>query len=124
MGPILLITDVFEPVDGFAVELFLDGDVSHRRRRGGAVPVFFAWREPDDVAGTDFFDGSVPTLGPAAAGGDDERLAERVRMPGGAGAWFEGDAGAGDAGRGGGVDEGIDADRAGEPIGGALAGRT
>jgi nicotinamidase-related amidase len=72
---VLLVADVLEPVDGLAVELFLDGDVGHRRRRGAAVPMLFAGREPDHVAGTDFFDGAVPTLGPAAAGGDDERLA-------------------------------------------------
>ena len=60
----------------------------------GAVPMVFAGREPDDVAGADFLDGSALALRAAAAGGDDQRLAERVGVPGGAGAGLEGDEGA------------------------------
>lgn len=62
MNPILLVANVLQPVDRFAVELFFDGEVRDGRRRGGVVPMFFAGREPDEVAGMDFFDGAVPTL--------------------------------------------------------------
>ena len=119
-GQVLIVADLFEPVDGFAVELFLDGDVGHGGVGSGAVPMFFAGREPDHVAGADFFDGAAPVLGPAAAGGDDQRLAERVRVPGGACAGLEGDAGSDGAGRGGRVEEAIDAHGAGEVIGRGL----
>ena len=39
---ILGVGDVFEPVDDFAVELFLNGDVGHGGSWRGAVPVLFA----------------------------------------------------------------------------------
>src|SRR5437868_735567 len=94
---ILLVTDLFHPVHGFAFEGLLDGDVGHRGRRGGTVPVLFAGWQPDDVAGADFFDGSAPALDPAAASGHDESLAQRVGVPGGASAGLEGNNRAGDA---------------------------
>ena len=71
----------------------------HGGRRRGAVPVLLAGRKPDDVAGPDFLDRAALALRPAAAGGDDQGLAERMGVPGGAGAGLEGDAGAADAGR-------------------------
>jgi hypothetical protein len=96
---VLVVGDVFEPVGGFAVEAFLDGDVGHGGGGGSAVPAFFAGGDPDDVAGADFFDGSAPAPDAAVARGDDEVLAEGVGVPGGACAGFEGDAGGGNAGR-------------------------
>src|SRR3954471_13168197 len=39
---VLLVGDVFEPVDGLAIELLLDGDVRHRRGWRRAVPMLFA----------------------------------------------------------------------------------
>ena len=100
----------------------LDGDVGHGRGGRGAVPVLFSGRKPDDVAGTDLLDGPAPALGAAAAGGDDEGLAERMGVPGGARAGLEGDAGADDARGIGRLKQRIDADRAGEVICRALAG--
>ena len=91
---VLLVSDVFEPVDDFAIEAFLDGDVGHGGGRGGTVPVFFARGEPDDIAGMDFCDGSAEALGAAGAGGDDDGLAEGMGVPGGAGAGLESDGGA------------------------------
>src|SRR5947199_3844685 len=39
-GLILFVADLFHPVGGLAVELFLDGDVSHGRGWRGTVPMF------------------------------------------------------------------------------------
>ena len=73
--------------------------MAHRRRGRGAVPVLLAGREPDHVTGPDFFDGAALALNPAETGGHDQGLAEWMRMPSRAGARFEGDESAADAGR-------------------------
>ncbi len=89
----------------------------------GAVPVLLARREPDHVAGADFLDRAAFALHPAAAGGDDQDLAERMRVPRGAGAGLEGDrlpAAARGVGR---LEQRVDAHRAGEPLGRPFAGR-
>ena len=63
---VLLVADLFHPVDDLAVELFGDGDVAHRGRRRRAKPVLLAGRKPDNVAGADFLDWAAPALHPAA----------------------------------------------------------
>ena len=78
------------------------------------MPVLLAGFERDDVARTDAFDRSAPTLHTAKAGGHDQRLAKRMRVPRRARAGLEGDMIAGDAGRIDGREQGIDTDRAGE----------
>ena len=60
--------------------------------------------------------GPALALDPAAAGGDDQGLAERVGVPGRAGAGLEGDAGAGHPGGIGRLEEAVDPDGAGEPV--------
>ena len=60
---VLVVADLFEPVDRSAVLLLLDGDVCHRGRRRGAVPVLLARREPDDVPGAELLDGTPVALG-------------------------------------------------------------
>ena len=71
--------------------------------------------------------GRISSIGPphrcsqAAAGGDDQRLAERMGMPGGAGTGLEGDRVAGGAGRLRTGEQRVDADGAGEPVGRALS---
>src|SRR5437660_12757512 len=77
---VLLVGDLLHPVDDLAVELFLDGDVGHRGTRRGAMPMLLAGRARNDVARTDDLDRPAPALHVAAAGGDDERLAERMRV--------------------------------------------
>src|SRR6266567_1663763 len=79
---VLLVTDLFHPVDNLPVELFLNGDVRHSRGRRRAVPVLLARRNPDHVPWTDLFDGAAPALRAAAASRDEESLTERMRMPG------------------------------------------
>ena len=88
----MFVADFFQPVDDFSVEGFLNGDVGHGGGGRSAVPVFFAGGEPDDVAGSDFLDGAAQALGAAAAGEDNQGLTQRMRVPGGAGAGFKGDA--------------------------------
>jgi hypothetical protein len=51
--------------------------------------MLLAGGEPDDVAGSDLLDGSTLALHPAEAGDDDQRLPERVCVPGGPGAGLE-----------------------------------
>jgi hypothetical protein len=62
---VLLVCDFFHPIDVLAVEPFRDGDMRHGGRRSRAVPVLLARREPDDIAGTDFFDRPAFALHPA-----------------------------------------------------------
>ena len=91
---VLFVADLFHPVDGFAVELLLNGDVRHRRRGRRPMPMLFARRKPDHVARPNFLDRPTPSLRPAAAGRHDQGLTERVRMPCRPGSRLEGDAGA------------------------------
>ena len=76
-----MVTDLFHPVDNLAVEIFLNGNMRHSRRRGGAMPVLLAGREPDHITGPDLLDRSAFALNPAAAGRDDESLTEWMRVP-------------------------------------------
>ena len=50
------------PVDRFAIQLFLNGGVRHRRGGRRTMPVLFAWRKPYDIARTNLFDRSAPSL--------------------------------------------------------------
>nr|GEU28231.1 hypothetical protein [Tanacetum cinerariifolium] len=75
---VLLVRDFFQPHHGHAVERFLDRQVRHRRGGRRAVPVLVAGRAPDHVAGADLGDRTAFALGPAAAGRDQQRLADRA----------------------------------------------
>ena len=96
-GLVLFIADLLHPVDGLAVERFLNGDVRHGRGRCGAVPVFLARRKPDDVARVYFLDRAALALRPTATGGNNQGLAQRVGVPGRASTRLERDACAGRA---------------------------
>jgi hypothetical protein len=61
------------------------------------------------LARPDFLDGTTPALHASDAASDDQRLTERMRVPGGPGARLEGDAGAGGARRIGRLEQRIDA---------------
>ena len=78
---VLLVTDLFHPVDNLAVELFLNGDVRHGRGWRGPMPVLLAGREPDHITGPDLFDRSAFALDASAASRNDESLTEWMRMP-------------------------------------------
>src|ERR1039457_3522030 len=83
---VLFIADLFHPVNRFAVELFLNGDVCHGRGWRSAVPMLLARWKPDDVTRPDFFDRATPALRATAASGHDQRLTQRMGVPGGASA--------------------------------------
>ena len=63
--------------------VLLHGDVGHEPVRRGAVPVVLAGLEEDAVAGADDLDRAALALAEADALGDEDRLAVRVRVPGG-----------------------------------------
>src|SRR5437667_6608423 len=81
---ILFVANLFHPLYDFSIERFLNGDVRHRGRRRSAVPMLLVRRKPDNITWSDFFDRSAPTLRPSKPERDDQRLTERMRMPGGA----------------------------------------
>src|SRR4051812_29125413 len=120
---VLLIGDVLHPVDGLAVALLLNGDMTHPRAGRGPVPVLLAGWKPDHVTRPDFLDWPALALRPSNARGDDQRLAERVRVPRRPCARLEGDQGHRDTGRIRGLKERINTDRAGEPLCRTFAGR-
>ena len=53
---VLLVGDLFHPLDDLAVERFLNGDMRHGGSRRGTVPVPHAGWKPDDIAWPDFLD--------------------------------------------------------------------
>ena len=81
---------MLHPVNHLSVFVFLNRDMGHGGGGRGSMPVFLAGREPDDITRPDLIDRASPMLSPAAPSCDDESLPERMRMPGGARAGFEG----------------------------------
>src|SRR5262249_50824593 len=118
---VLLVADMFHPVHSFSIEPLLNRDVGQGGGGAGAVPMLLAGREPDHIAGTDFFDRTVPSLRESVACRHDQRLSEWMRVPGRAGTGLERHTGADDACRVGGLDERINPDDAGEVFGWTLA---
>ena len=88
----------------------------------GAVPVVLAGLEEDAVPGADLLDRAALALAEADALGDEDRLAVRVRVPGGSRAGREVHARRGERGGRLGCGDGVDVDVAGEPVGRALLG--
>ena len=78
---VLLVADLFHPLDHFAVELFLNGDMRHTGGCRGSMPVFLTRRDPDNITLPDFLNWTAPLLNPACASGHDQNLAQRVGMP-------------------------------------------
>src|SRR3954447_24425703 len=120
---VLLVGDVLAPCHGAAgLVVLLHGDVGHEAVGRGAVPVILCGLEEHAVAGADRLDRAALALAPADALGDEDRLAVRVRVPGGAGAGGEVHGGGGEGGAAGGGGDGVDVDVAGEPVGRPLLG--
>src|SRR6476659_6660175 len=85
--------------------------------------MLLARRKPDDIAWPYVLDQPALALHPPEAGGDDQRLPERMRVPGGARTWLEGHVSAGRARRFLRAKQRIDADRSGEIFGRSFGGR-
>src|ERR1700728_4011275 len=98
-GEVFLVGDMLHPLDDLAVECLLDRDVGHPRSGRRPMPVPAIRRTPDHIARANLEDRPTLALRPSTAGGDDERLAERMAVPRRACAWLKGDAGARDPGR-------------------------
>ena len=90
---VLLVSDVLAPlgVRSPVAGRFGDGQVGHVVVCGCAVPVPDVGGGDDDVAGADLFDGAAARLVQADAVGDQQRLADGVRVPRRAGAGGEPD---------------------------------
>ena len=94
---VLLVADIFKPVDILSIQSFLNGDMSHLRRRR-AVPVLQVRGKPHHVARTHFLDGPPPSRWTQPKPDDDKRLPpttmisvwrKRMRVPGCACARFK-----------------------------------
>ena len=113
---IFFVSNFLHPLDHFAVQSLFNGDVRHRGRRCGAVPMFLVRRKPDDIARADLLDRPTFTLRPTKAGGNNQRLTERMRMPCGASTGLKRHARATDACRFSRFEQRIDAHSSREPI--------
>src|SRR6266704_772650 len=80
-GSVLFVADLLHPVDDLTVEFFLDGNMGHRSSRRRAMPMLFARRARDHIAGPDDLDRAAPALNQPAAGSHNQCLAKRVRVP-------------------------------------------
>ncbi len=78
--------------------------------------MFFARRDPDHIAGPDLLDAGAFALNPAKSRGHDQRLAERVGVPCSAGAGFERDRRATDAGAAVACEGRVDPHGSGKPV--------
>src|SRR5215212_719646 len=93
-GIVLFVADLFHPVGGLSVELFLNGNVRHGRGCRGAVPMLLTRREPDHVTRPYFLGWASPTLCQAVTRCHNQGLAQRVGVPCGTGARLKRDTGA------------------------------
>ena len=78
---VLLVADFLQPIDRFAIELLLNGDVGHSRGWSCTMPMFLAGCDDHNVAWPDLLYGTAPKLHAAAASSDDESLSERMGVP-------------------------------------------
>jgi hypothetical protein len=84
---VLLVADGGAPAGGVSLVVDLEhGEVGHEPGRSGAVPVLLVRLEEHPVARVDRLDGPAAPLAEADALEDVDRLAVRMRVPGGASA--------------------------------------
>src|SRR3954470_16880016 len=111
LARVLLVADVLAPADRAAgLVVLLHRDVHHEAAGRGAVPVVLARLEEHAVAGPDDFDRAALALAEPDALDDEDRLAVRMGVPGGAGAGGEVDARRGEGRRPGRRRDGVDVD--------------
>src|SRR5260370_18581877 len=78
---IFRVGDVLHPSHVTSVQRFLHRDVRHAVGRRGAMPMFFARRNPYDGDGPDLAHRTSLGLGPADARVDLQRLTQQMSMP-------------------------------------------
>jgi hypothetical protein len=122
-GLVLFVANLFHPVNGLAVEIFLNGDVRHGRSCRGPMPMFLTRWEPDYVSWPNVLDRTTPALDPAEALRHDQGLAQRVVVPCCPSAGLERDTGTDRAGRIGCLEQGVYAYHTGKVLGRSFAGR-
>src|SRR5688572_1286402 len=120
VAEIFLVGHLLHPDDVLAVERFLDGDVSHRAVRRRPVPVLMPRGAPQYVANPELELRSAIDLRPADAFGDDQRLPERMPVPGDARGGLGATKGTGQPGRWGPLELAGDGRLAGEIFGWAF----
>jgi hypothetical protein len=91
---VLLVADLFHPINVLTVNLLLNGGVRHTIGGDRTMPVFHPRRFPYHIARLDFLLFTTLLLHPASTGRYDQDLAERMGMPGRAGTGLERDGGA------------------------------
>src|SRR5437016_1554469 len=94
---LFFIAYLFHPLHDLPIEIFLNGNVCHRCGWRSAVPMLFSRRKPYYVARTNFFNRAAFALSASIAGGNNQSLAERMRVPCGASAGLKGDTCPGDS---------------------------
>jgi hypothetical protein len=114
---VLVVADLFHPVDDLTVELFLNGDMRHGRGRRSTMPMLLARQEPDHIAGMDLFNRTALALHPTATRCDYEDLTQRMGVPRGASTRLERNACAYRASWSVCLEQGINACRAGKIFG-------
>src|SRR5579875_4082556 len=83
---VLIVAHGLAPRDGSAALVgLLDRDVNHEAVRDGAMPVVLARLEEHAVAGADHLGRGALALAEPDPLGDEDRLAVRMGVPGGAG---------------------------------------
>jgi len=80
-GLVLFAADLFHPVGGLAVEIFLNGNVCHGCGWRGAMPMFLNRRDQDHITRSNFLNRVAPALHPAAASRHDQGLSQRMSVP-------------------------------------------
>src|SRR5437870_2746750 len=113
---VLFAAYLLHPAHDLAIEFLLDGEVRQRAVWRGAVPMLLPGRTRDHIPGMNLFDGTSPALHEATTCRHDERLTQRVGVPGRAGSRFERDVRTLRATRSGCLEQWLDTHLAGEPF--------
>jgi hypothetical protein len=71
---VLLVADLFHPINCLAVEFFLNSDMSHGCDERGPMPVLLLRCDLYDIAGLDLLDRTSPTPHSSTSGRNDQGL--------------------------------------------------
>src|SRR5437660_2093995 len=113
---VLFAAYLLHPAHDLAVEFLLDGEVRQRAIWRGAMPMFLSGRTRDHISGMNLFDATPPALHEAPTRRHDERLTQRMGVPGRAGSRLERDVRTLRATRSGCLEQRLDTHLTGEPF--------